>query len=252
MTPDQLGRRSYLKLSAAVLPTGLLAGLAVGGGDPDGHAVETKPAVDVGETSATLRGVVTDFGDASAIDVHVEWRALDDDDDGWNASESITVTTGKPFEIEVDGLARATVYEFRVVGVAGGHAEGKVRTFVTRAKKGHGKEKYEDKREHLEDKLEVVREAVTLEKLSCEEHDDGATLKAVVTNETEYDLSFSWSASDCDAGGEIAVDAGESVCITVAHVESSSTLTLYFDGTEIASIDADEVPSCDDLPIDDD
>jgi hypothetical protein len=104
------------------------------GGDEPGDtsvAVTTGAASDVGETSATLSGTLTDLGGADSSSVGFEYRESGTDE--WTATPTEVRSTTGPFGRPVDGLAGGTAHEFRAVVTAsdGNTATGDTRVFTT-------------------------------------------------------------------------------------------------------------------------
>jgi|GEM_PF-330517 hypothetical protein len=93
-------------------------------------SVTTAEAADVGETTATLNGVLTDLGGADSADVSFEWGPSGDLS---NATTPQTVSTTGSFSEELTGLESGTDYEFRAVAEAsdGDTGAGGVATFTT-------------------------------------------------------------------------------------------------------------------------
>ncbi|WP_119814300.1 S8 family serine peptidase [Halalkaliarchaeum desulfuricum] len=93
-------------------------------------SVVTDEATDVGETSATLNGEVTELENADEADVGFEY-----DESGGDLSNTVdagTVSGTEKFDATVDGLDSGTEYEFRAVAeTAEDSDEGDVLAFTT-------------------------------------------------------------------------------------------------------------------------
>ena len=154
-TPTEFNRRSYLKLtgvsvgtavaglqsgvaSAAttVEPTGYgLGGYGLGGyGTPsvDGPvAITTGSATEIGQTSARLRGTLTDLGGATGAAVAFEWGPVDDGLLYTTATQQLSAAGD--VTATIDELIAGTSYTFRLVAVGsnGSTATGVERQFTT-------------------------------------------------------------------------------------------------------------------------
>lgn len=90
--------------------------------------VDTKPVDDIGTTSATLHGNLTDLReDFTEADVYFEYRQEGVAE--WNETTNTTLYEAGPFNETVDGLEAYTTHEFRAVGVANGE-EGRGNTLT--------------------------------------------------------------------------------------------------------------------------
>ena len=98
--------------------------------DEESVAVVTDEATDVGETSATLNGEVTELDGADEADVGFEYG--ESGGDLSNAVDAGTVSGAEAFDATVDDLDSDTEYEFRAVAeTTEDSEEGDVLTFVT-------------------------------------------------------------------------------------------------------------------------
>ncbi|MDR5672017.1 Subtilisin-like serine protease [Halalkaliarchaeum sp. AArc-CO] len=99
-------------------------------GDEEIVSVVTNEATDVGETSATLNGEVTELENADEADVGFEYGETGGD--LANTADAGTLSSTGTFDATVEDLASGTEYEFRAIAeTAGGSDEGDVLTFVT-------------------------------------------------------------------------------------------------------------------------
>ncbi|AQL42606.1 hypothetical protein BV210_07740 [Halorientalis sp. IM1011] len=89
--------------------------------------LDTRPATNVTATSATLGGVVAEFGDAANANVSFEYREPGTGLIGWTDVDA-TLASDASFSGSVDGLEPDTTYEFRAVGRA---SDGDVDTAAT-------------------------------------------------------------------------------------------------------------------------
>lgn len=94
-------------------------------------AVSTTGATDIGETSATLNGNLTDLGGASSASVGFEYRQVGSTT--WLATDGAQMTSTGPYSVQVSDLDSGTDYEFRAVVDAddGDTATGDVLQFAT-------------------------------------------------------------------------------------------------------------------------
>lgn len=127
-----LSRRTWLKtlgVGASLLTIGsgtataTSHGYGAGGygegeyGDPSTALTVTTDAVsDVGETTATLDGSLTDLGGASSADVHFEYR--EGTVTTWRSTAVQTLSSTGSFSASVSDLSDGTDYEFRAVASA--------------------------------------------------------------------------------------------------------------------------------------
>lgn len=79
--------------------------------------LDTRPATNVTATSATLNGVVAEFGDAASANVSFEYRKPGTGLIGWTDVDATLSADGRVTG-SVGGLDPDTTYEFRVVGRA--------------------------------------------------------------------------------------------------------------------------------------
>jgi hypothetical protein len=107
-----------------------------GDGGDAGVAVSTDAASDVGETSATLNGSLTDLGGADSTDVSFEYRETEASD--WFATSTQTLSSTGAFSESVSGLSNATDYEVRATAEAsdGDTDTGSAVTFTTTGASG--------------------------------------------------------------------------------------------------------------------
>jgi len=155
-TRNEFNRRSYLKLaglsvggavtgaqtgvvSAAtdVEPSGYgLGGYGLGAyGTPsvDGSvAVSTASATEIGQTSGTLVGTVSDLGGADSMGVVFEWGTVSSDLQRTTGTQQVSETGD--VTATVDELTPGTTYAFRLVatGTNGSSDTGTERQFTTR------------------------------------------------------------------------------------------------------------------------
>lgn len=96
-------------------------------------AVRTVGSTNVGETSATLHGNLTDLGGAAGATVGFEYRQLGSGT--WLSTGGENANATGPYSTQASGLDPATDYEFRAVAEAddGETATGDVLTFTTDA-----------------------------------------------------------------------------------------------------------------------
>ena len=155
-TPTEFNRRSYLKLtglSVGTAVTGLQSGVAsaattveptgygLGGyglgayGTPsvDGPvAISTGSATEIGRTSVTLTGTLTDLGGATAADVAFEWGPVGDG--LLYTTDTQQLSTAGEITAPIEELMPGTTYAFRPVAVGsnGSTDAGVDRQFSTR------------------------------------------------------------------------------------------------------------------------
>lgn len=101
-------------------------------GDPSTTLTVTTDAVsDVGETTATLNGSLTDLGGASSADVSFEYR--DATVTTWSSTAVQTTSSTGSFSATVSDLSDGTEYEFRATAEAsdGGSDSGSTSGFTT-------------------------------------------------------------------------------------------------------------------------
>lgn len=84
-------------------------------------AVETLAATDVGPSSVTLNGALTELEGVEAATVSFEWIASDGSFP--NTTSGQTLTAAGAFEAELSGLENDTQYDFRAVAEADGVEE---------------------------------------------------------------------------------------------------------------------------------
>mgnify|MGYP003835955859 CR=1 FL=1 len=82
----------------------------------DNVAVDTEPATDVTDSSATLQGVLNDLGGADSADVSFEWRVAGTNDATETSTQTLTAT-GR-FSEGISGLSSDTFYEYRALATA--------------------------------------------------------------------------------------------------------------------------------------
>lgn len=92
--------------------TGAFGGASTGGG----LTVETAPATNVTDTTATFEGDVTDLGGASTVTVSFEYRPSGAN--SWTATPADTRSTTGSFSATTTDLQPETTYEFRAVAEA--------------------------------------------------------------------------------------------------------------------------------------
>ncbi len=155
-TTNEFNRRSYLKLASLSVggavtgvQTGVVSaatdvepsGYGLGGyglgeyGTPsvDGSvAVSTDSASEIGQTSATLEGTVTDLGGADSADVVFEWGTVNSELQRTTSAQQVSETGEVTAAIEE--LTPGTSYAFRLVatGTNGSSDTGIERQFTTR------------------------------------------------------------------------------------------------------------------------
>lgn len=142
-----LSRRSVFKaLGAGVAVVTLGSGSATASSDGYGDGeygageygrftgtltVATGGATDVGETTATLDGSLTDLGGAASADVAFEYRNAGDAT--WTATAAQTLSSTGGFSASLSGLGDGDEYEFRAVaaGSDGESTTGSTTAFTT-------------------------------------------------------------------------------------------------------------------------
>ena len=93
-------------------------------------SVATGEATDIGETSATLNGEVTELENADEADVGFEYG--ESDGDLANTADAGTLSSTGTFDATVDGLESGTEYEFRAIAETTEDSdEGDVLSFTT-------------------------------------------------------------------------------------------------------------------------
>ncbi|MFC7021037.1 MULTISPECIES: hypothetical protein [Haloarcula] len=92
--------------------------------------VTTDAVSDVGSTSATLDGTLSDLGGASSVDVAFEYRPVGG---SWTATASQTLSAAGSFSQSISGLSDSTDYEYRATAAAsdGDAATGGTKTFTS-------------------------------------------------------------------------------------------------------------------------
>ena len=90
--------------------------------------VTTDQAIDIGTTTATLQGSLTDLGSASSVDVSFEWGTTTSY--GNETAVQATTSTGT-FSYTISGLASNTAYHFRAKAVDSTTSYGGNSTFIT-------------------------------------------------------------------------------------------------------------------------
>jgi len=155
-TRNEFNRRSYLKLaglSVGGAVTGAQTGVVSAATDvePSGYglggyglgeygtssvdgsvAVSTASATEIGQTSATLGGTVSDLGGADSVDVVFEWGTVSSDLQRTTGTQQVSET--REVTATVDELMPGTTYAFRLVatGTNGSSDTGTERQFTTR------------------------------------------------------------------------------------------------------------------------
>ncbi len=91
-------------------------------------SVTTGRALDVTDTSATLRGTFDNMGSAQAVNISFQWGTAP----GLYKDETPPATMGTtaPFQVTLNGLAAGTTYYFRAKAVGAGTAYGNEMTFT--------------------------------------------------------------------------------------------------------------------------
>jgi len=91
--------------------------------------VATMAATDITETSAIMRGQLTDMGTAAVVACHLEWGLTPDADD-WN-SGAINMNAPGNFWVNWGGATPDTTYYYKAVAVGHGTDIGDVMSFTT-------------------------------------------------------------------------------------------------------------------------
>ncbi|ELZ19986.1 hypothetical protein C475_21849 [Halosimplex carlsbadense 2-9-1] len=109
-----------------------------GGSTEPAVVVSTGSVSNVGTSSATLNGSLSDLGGASAADVAFEYRASGES--SWTTTAGQTASSTGSFGEEVSGLASGTDYEYRAVVAAadGDTGVGSSSSFTTTEQTGSG------------------------------------------------------------------------------------------------------------------
>jgi len=105
------------------------AALGLSDGGDASVAVSTADATNVGDTSATLNGDLTDLGGADSADVYFEYGPSGGSLS--NATSAQTLSATGSFSADVSGLDSGTEYEFRAVAEASDGDTGSLLTFTT-------------------------------------------------------------------------------------------------------------------------
>lgn len=90
--------------------------------------VSTETATGIGNTAATLNGILTDLGDASSVEVSFEWGTTTD---YGNETDTQTMTSTGSFRAVLSHLTADATYHFRAKAVGEGTSYGIDRTFAT-------------------------------------------------------------------------------------------------------------------------
>jgi len=94
-------------------------------------SVETRQATDINDSTARLRGNVTELAGADNATAYFEYRNADTGND-WSETGTQELTATGPFEGAIGGFAANTTYEFRAVAEAGDTTDrGEVLNFTT-------------------------------------------------------------------------------------------------------------------------
>ena len=93
--------------------------------------VSTDSTTDIGETTATLNGAVTDLGNANSADVSFEYR--DASVSNWTSTSVQTLSSTGSFSVSISGFVDGVDYEFRAVASAsdGDSDTGSITGFTT-------------------------------------------------------------------------------------------------------------------------
>jgi len=92
--------------------------------------VSTGAATGIGNTAATLNGILTDLGDASSAEVSFQWGTTTD---YGNETDTQAMTSTGSFSATLSDLTTATTYHFRAKAVGEGTSYGIDRTLTTTA-----------------------------------------------------------------------------------------------------------------------
>jgi len=110
-----------------------LSGSASGGGqgrpwlNGDSPTVKTQSASNVGSTSATLNGELTDMANFNEVNVFFEYR--EQGTSTWTQTATQTLTSTQTFDEDISGLSDGTTYEFRANSKENSSA-GSIQTFT--------------------------------------------------------------------------------------------------------------------------
>jgi len=96
--------------------------------EPD-PLVETNPATDVTDNSATLPGELTDMGGESSVNVFFRYR--EDGETTWQETSTDELTQAEDYEISITGLEEETTYEYMAVVQWNSEDTGNIETFTT-------------------------------------------------------------------------------------------------------------------------
>ncbi|MFB6136106.1 MAG: S8 family serine peptidase [Halobacteriaceae archaeon] len=165
----------------------------LGGGSTDpAPTVTTDAPTNVGDTSATLNGTLSDLGGANSADCYFEYR--ESGASSWTSTAAQTLSSTGSFNASVDGLSAGTDYEYRAVADAsdGQSDTGGVVTFTTSGG-GSGS-------------------APTVDSVSVSETE---------TPSPHAEFSASWSVSDAD--GDLSSVTVELTDETTSSVEETVT-----------------------------
>lgn len=192
--------------------------------------VETNEADNVGETSATLNGELTQLENAEEATVYFEWG---ESDDLSNTTSTQSLSSADSFDETLSDLSSGTEYEFRAVAeveAEGESDEGNTLTFTTDAEDDNG---------DIESDPEIDEFEVTARSsgpwsradISWEvSHEDGAldevTTELIGNSGTVLDSETS-SISGSDASGEHELrtrDDVDEVRITVTDTEGNESV----------------------------
>ncbi|GEM_PF-5583217 len=99
---------------------------------PTPPTVETRSAVDIAETVATINGRVISDGGSSIVERRFDWGTTSSCADGWTASVSVL---GSDFSYRLSGLNPGTTYYFRAWAKnSAGWGQGSVLSFTTQTR----------------------------------------------------------------------------------------------------------------------